>query len=61
MANGRPKYTGVIQCLRLLCKEEGMAAMYGGLTAHLIRTVPSAAITLGTYELVLRLLNDQES
>ncbi|KAI9038590.1 putative mitochondrial carrier protein (Rim2) [Aspergillus affinis] len=57
MANGHPKYTGVMQCLRLMVKEEGVVALYGGLTAHLIRTVPSAAITLGTYELVLKLLN----
>ncbi|KAL4960305.1 putative mitochondrial carrier protein (Rim2) [Aspergillus stella-maris] len=57
MANGRQKYTGVMQCLRLMIKEEGFAALYGGLTAHMIRTVPSAAITLGTYELVLKLLS----
>ncbi|KAL4949657.1 mitochondrial carrier domain-containing protein [Aspergillus filifer] len=57
MANGRQKYTGVVQCLRLMVKEEGFAALYGGLTAHMIRTVPSAAITLGTYELVLKLLS----
>ncbi|KAI9372166.1 mitochondrial carrier domain-containing protein [Aspergillus egyptiacus] len=57
MADGRLKYTGVVQCLRLMVKEEGVAALYGGLTAHMIRTVPSAAITLGTYELVLKLLS----
>lgn len=57
MANGRQKYTGVMQCLRLMVKEEGVVALYGGLTAHMIRTVPSAAITLGTYELVLKLLS----
>ncbi|KAL4988227.1 mitochondrial carrier domain-containing protein [Aspergillus falconensis] len=57
MADGRQKYTGVVQCLRLMVKEEGFVALYGGLTAHMIRTVPSAAITLGTYELVLKLLS----
>ncbi|KAL3476795.1 mitochondrial carrier domain-containing protein [Aspergillus californicus] len=57
MANGRQKYTGVMQCLRLMVKEEGVVALYGGLTAHMIRTVPSAAITLGTYELILKLLS----
>jgi solute carrier family 25 protein 33/36 len=56
MANGRLKYTGVVQCLRLVWREEGMVAIYGGLTAHLLRTVPAAMITLGTYELVLKLL-----
>ncbi|KAL2812111.1 mitochondrial carrier domain-containing protein [Aspergillus granulosus] len=61
MADGRQKYTGVMQCLRLMVKEEGFAALYGGLTAHMIRTVPSAAITLGTYELVLKLLSGHSS
>lgn len=57
MENGRFKYTGVVQCLRLVWREEGMVAIYGGLTAHLLRTVPAAMITLGTYELVLNLLS----
>ncbi|PLN78698.1 mitochondrial carrier [Aspergillus taichungensis] len=56
MADGRQKYTGILQCARLILKEEGMIALYGGLTAHLLRTVPSAAITIGTYELVLKVL-----
>ncbi|GMG31400.1 unnamed protein product [Aspergillus oryzae var. brunneus] len=56
MADGRQKYTGILQSARLILKEEGAAALYGGLTAHLLRTVPSAAITIGTYELVLKVL-----
>lgn len=59
MENGKPKYTGIIQCFRLMWKEEGLVSLYGGLTAHLLRAVPSAAITLGGYEIVLRLLNAQ--
>jgi solute carrier family 25 protein 33/36 len=59
MANGKAKYTGIVQCFRLMWKEEGLASLYGGLTAHLLRAVPSAAITLGGYEVVLRLLNAQ--
>lgn len=58
MASGRLKYTGLIQCLCLIYKEEGIAAVYGGLTAHLLRTVPAAGITLGTYELILKVMND---
>lgn len=56
MADGRQKYTSILQCARLILKEEGVIALYGGLTAHLLRTVPSAAITIGTYELVLKVL-----
>jgi len=53
---GRPKYTGLVQCFKLIWKEEGLASMYGGLTPHLLRTVPSAAITFGMYEVILKAL-----
>lgn len=49
------KYTGLIQCFKLVAKEEGMAGLYGGMTPHLLRAVPSAAIMFGTYEVILRL------
>lgn len=57
MADGRPKYTGLIQCFKLVFKEEGMAGLYGGMTPHLLRTVPSAAIMFGMYEGIMRLLH----
>lgn len=47
-ADGRMKYTGIVQCFRVVAKEEGMAALYGGLTPHMLRVVPSAAIMFGT-------------
>ncbi|KAK2738269.1 hypothetical protein FQN57_007132 [Myotisia sp. PD_48] len=53
MSNGQPKYTGIVQCFRLLRMEEGVRALYGGLVPHLLRSIPSAAITLGVYEAVL--------
>lgn len=56
MADGRPKYTGLVQCFKLVAKEEGMIGLYGGMTPHLLRTVPSAAIMFGMYEGILRLL-----
>lgn len=37
-----------------------MVSMYGGLTPHLLRTVPSAAIMFGMYELILRLLATEQ-
>ncbi|KAG5297927.1 mitochondrial carrier protein [Histoplasma ohiense] len=49
------KYTGLVQCFRLIFKEEGIAGLYGGLTPHLLRVVPSAAIMFGMYEVLLRL------
>ncbi|KAF2643442.1 mitochondrial carrier [Massarina eburnea CBS 473.64] len=54
--NGQVKYTGLVQCFRLIFKEEGMASLYGGLVPHMFRVVPSAAIMFGTYEAVLKLL-----
>ncbi|KAK2850757.1 hypothetical protein FQN49_005349 [Arthroderma sp. PD_2] len=41
------KYSGLAQCFKVIWKEEGMAGMYGGLTPHLLRVVPSAAIMFG--------------
>ncbi|KAE8442143.1 hypothetical protein EG329_003794 [Mollisiaceae sp. DMI_Dod_QoI] len=55
--NGHLKYTGLIQCFKLVWKEEGMVALYGGLTPHLMKTVPNAAIMFGMYEGILRLLH----
>lgn len=34
-----------------------MAGLYGGMTPHLMRTVPSAAIMFGMYEGILRLFD----
>ena len=47
LQNGQLKYTGLVQCFRLIFREEGMASLYGGLTPHLLRVVPSAAIMFG--------------
>lgn len=55
---GKPKYTGLIQCFKLVVKEEGLASMYGGLTPHLLRTVPNSIIMFGTWEIVVRVLSN---
>jgi solute carrier family 25 protein 33/36 len=54
MENGTPKSNGLLHCARLIKAEEGWAGLYGGLTPHLMRSIPSAIITLGVYEFVLR-------
>jgi hypothetical protein len=56
---GKPKYTGLVQCFKLIWREEGLVSMYGGLTPHLLRTVPSAAIMFGMYEVILKLLGEE--
>jgi hypothetical protein len=56
MENGQPKYTGLIHCFKTVYKQEGFVALYGGLTPHMLRTVPSAAIMFGIYEGLLKLM-----
>lgn len=46
------KYTGLVQTFKLVLKEEGVASLYGGLTAHMLRVVPNAACMFLIYELV---------
>ncbi|KAJ9057116.1 Pyrimidine nucleotide transporter, mitochondrial [Entomophthora muscae] len=47
------KYTGLIQCTRLIVKEEGVRGLYSGMTPHLLRVVPNAAVLFGTYEMIM--------
>ncbi|KAJ1924800.1 hypothetical protein EC988_010382, partial [Linderina pennispora] len=51
-AQGKVKYTGLVNSARIIFAEEGMRGFYGGLTTHLLRTVPNAAIMFLSYELV---------
>ncbi|WFD28747.1 Pyrimidine nucleotide transporter, mitochondrial [Malassezia nana] len=52
---GVRKYRHLVQTFRLVLREEGVAAFYGGLSAHLMRVIPNAVVTFSIYELVLRL------
>jgi len=54
LVNGRKRYTGLIQTLRLVIAEEGARSLYGGLSAHLMRVVPNAAVMYSIYEGLLR-------
>jgi solute carrier family 25 protein 33/36 len=53
--DGVRKYTGIIQAFKLIYREEGMAALYGGMTAHLLRVVPNAAILFYCYEFIIKM------
>lgn len=50
--HGVKKYTGLLQTLKLVLAEEGVHALYGGLTAHMFRVVPNAACMFLIYEVV---------
>ncbi|KIJ21138.1 hypothetical protein PAXINDRAFT_6907 [Paxillus involutus ATCC 200175] len=59
--NGVVKYTGLWQTLRTVIAEEGARSLYGGLSAHLMRVVPNAAVMYSIYEGFLRWGNDPAS
>lgn len=52
-SDGVIKYTGLIQATKSIFKEEGIYAFYGGMTAHLMRVVPNAAIMFCCYEFLI--------
>lgn len=54
LVDGKMKYTGLVQTLRLVIAEEGTRSLYGGLSAHLMRVIPNAAVMYSIYEAVLR-------
>lgn len=49
------KYRGLLQAARLIVKEEGAVALYGGMTAHMMRVVPNSAIMFFCYEFLTHL------
>ncbi|KAI5122506.1 hypothetical protein M0805_001414 [Coniferiporia weirii] len=61
LVDGKMKYTGLLQTLRLVIAEEGARSLYGGLSAHLMRVVPNAAVMYAIYEGVLRWGATQDS
>ena len=54
LVNGKVKYTGLAQTFRLVIAEEGAKSLYGGLSAHLMRVIPNAAVMFFIYEAVIR-------
>ncbi|CAG8504788.1 9912_t:CDS:10 [Ambispora gerdemannii] len=61
LPNEKVKYTGLIQCAKTIIRDEGLMAMYGGLTAHLMRVVPNAAIMFFCYELILHYAGGEQT
>ncbi|KAG5190418.1 mitochondrial carrier domain-containing protein [Tribonema minus] len=47
-----PKYRGLGQGMAVIAKEEGVLALWKGLTPRLLRIMPGQAITFATYEFV---------
>jgi len=49
-------YRGMIRTTMKIVRDEGWKGLYKGLSINLVRTVPNSAVTLLTYELLMRQL-----
>eukprot|EP00056_Hartaetosiga_gracilis_P015668 m.242143 g.242143 ORF g.242143 m.242143 type:complete len:345 (-) comp30239_c0_seq1:39-1073(-) len=47
-------YTSFFQTLKFVAEREGVSSLYRGMTTHMLRSVPNAAILILTYELTVR-------
>ncbi|PWN46942.1 mitochondrial carrier [Violaceomyces palustris] len=54
------RYTGVIQACKTIAREEGIRGFYKGMAVNLVRTVPSSALTILTYEVIMQHLTQME-
>jgi solute carrier family 25 citrate transporter 1 len=52
-----PKYTGLVQSCSVIAKEEGVGALWKGLTPRLMRIMPGQAITFMVYEAASKTLH----
>jgi solute carrier family 25 thiamine pyrophosphate transporter 19 len=56
-----PEYKGVFKAMRMIVKAEGKRGLYRGLTVSLFKAAPASAVTMWTYERVLRILLTMEA
>lgn len=59
--NGGPRpVTGIIKTAKNIVVNEGWRGLYRGLSINLARTVPNSAITMLTYEMLMKWLNARD-
>ncbi|KAG2205445.1 hypothetical protein INT46_007656 [Mucor plumbeus] len=51
------KYKGILHAIKVIMYEEGVHGFYKGITTNLVRTVPASAVTIFTYELIVKKLD----
>tara|TARA_R110002060_G_scaffold67457_1_gene76188 strand:- start:9 stop:812 length:804 start_codon:yes stop_codon:yes gene_type:complete len=56
-----PEYKGVFRTLSEIVRKEGRRGLYRGLTVSLFKSAPASAVTMWTYERVLKILMDMEA
>jgi solute carrier family 25 phosphate transporter 23/24/25/41 len=52
-----PKYTGTLDCIRVMVKEEGVRGLYKGMIPCFLKVVPSMAISFTVYETLRKTLH----
>ena len=52
------KYKGIFHAIKVIMAEEGVRGFYKGMPTNLLRTVPSSAMTILTYEILVKKLDD---
>ena len=52
------EYSGVMDCVRRILRNEGWGGFFKGCVTNAVRVAPSAAITFVTYEFVLDVLTE---
>jgi solute carrier family 25 (mitochondrial thiamine pyrophosphate transporter), member 19 len=55
-----PEYSGTVRALRMIARAEGVRGLYRGLTVSLVKAAPGSAVTVWTYERVLKFLIGRE-
>ncbi|KAF1805530.1 mitochondrial carrier domain-containing protein [Mucor lusitanicus] len=48
------KYNGVLHAIKVIIYEEGVHGFYKGISTNLLRTVPASAVTIFTYEFIVK-------
>ncbi|KAI9029847.1 mitochondrial carrier domain-containing protein [Phycomyces nitens] len=52
------KYHGILHAIKVISVEEGFRGFYKGMPTNLLRTVPSSAITILTYEVIVQKIDE---
>ncbi|KAJ5703202.1 Mitochondrial thiamine pyrophosphate carrier 1 [Penicillium malachiteum] len=55
-----PEYNGVARTIMMILRTQGVRGLYRGLTVSLLKAAPASAVTMWTYERVLRILQETE-
>ncbi|KAJ5937547.1 Mitochondrial thiamine pyrophosphate carrier 1 [Penicillium verhagenii] len=55
-----PEYEGVARSITMILRTQGVRGLYRGLTVSLLKAAPASAVTMWTYERVLRILQETE-